>query len=269
MTSRDHLVRTVAAGVSGACLAFGGLLATVDAAAGAAAAAPDLTGVYYRGLYMKPPEGVEQDVVLPVDGVIPGMFGPGPITPITGVLDPQKHYALGDFRSPLLRPRAAAAVKAHNDDIEAGRMSPPPSQACQPSGLFMQLTNPGAVKITQRADQIVMQFQSDGAERVIHLNAQHPAAVMPSLYGHSVGRWEGDTLVVDTVGLDEKMPLDRYGTPHTAGLHVVERIRLFKARMALEDHVYGEDFNTFAAPWWGVVTFRRQNEPFTTACAAR
>jgi hypothetical protein len=245
------------------------LLANGGGQARAAAAAPDLSGAYSRGLYMKPPEGVQQDVILPPDGVIPGMFGPGPITPITGVLDPQKHYGLGDYKSPLLRPRAAAAVKAHNDAVEAGTATPLPNQACQPSGLFMQLTNPGAVKITQTASQILLQFQSDGAQRVIALNAQHPTTVTPSVYGHSVGRWEGDTLVVDTVGLDPAMPLDRYGTPHTGGLHVVERIRLFKGGAALEDHVYAEDNNSFTAPWWGVVTFRRQNEPFANPCAGR
>jgi hypothetical protein len=247
-------------------------LAAYEGTRGAAAAeqrTPDLSGVYYRGLYMKPPAGVQQDVVLPLGGIIPGMFGPGPIRQMSGLTDPAKQYALGDDRAPILKSRAIAAVKAHNDAIAAGRLAPPGNQPCQPSGLFMQLTNPGAMKVTQTANEITLEFQSDGDKRVIYLNGTHPAAVVPSMNGHSIGRWEGDTLVVDTVGIEEKSSLDRYGTPHSTMLHVVERIRRLSNGAALENHLYAEDQVNFFAPWWGVVTYRRSDEPWNVGACRR
>lgn len=254
-----------------AMLAAGAVAACGFAAEPAGAAqggTPDLSGVYARGLYMKPPPGVAEEVILPTNGVIPGMFGPGPITPLTGIDDPAKQYLLGDYRSPLLKPRAAAAVKAHNDAAEMGTAPKPNDRPCAPSGLFMELTNPGLVKVTQTPSEITFEFQSDGERRVIHMNAQHPAAVTPSPSGHSIGRWEGGTLVVDTVGIDNKAALDRYGTPHSPALHVVERISLIKNGRALEDHVYAEDPPVFYAPWWGVVTLKRAGA-WTAACPAR
>jgi hypothetical protein len=218
---------------------------------------------------MKPPPGVQQDVILPEGGVIPGMFGPGPITPITGATDPAKFYALGDFRAPILKPRAAAAVKAHSDAVDAGLIVPPPASVCKTSGLFMELTDPGALKITQTATDVTLQFGSDGARRIVRMTATHDANPSPSPIGDSVGQWDGDTLVVDTVGLDDKAALDRYGTPHTAGLHVIERIRLIKGGTALEDHVFAEDKATFSAPWWGIVTFGRSNEAWTDPCEGK
>jgi hypothetical protein len=238
-------------------------------AAAPAAQVPDLSGAFERGLYMKPPPGIDADVILPVGGVIPGMFGPGPIRHASGT-DPAKYYALGDDRSPLLKTRAATAVKLHNDAVSAGRLQPPGARPCRPSGLFMELTNPGTVRISQTASTMTMQFDSDGERRVIQLNASHPANIPPTMNGHSVGHWEGDTLVVDTVGIAEASPLDRYGTPHTGGLHVVERIRLIHGGQALENHVFAEDPATFFAPWWGVVTYRRANAvPGANACPGR
>lgn len=242
-------------------LAGGILCAYVAAAAGpswgaAPGAPPDLSGVYSRGLYMKPPPGIEADVILPTGGVIPGMYGPGPIRHQTGE-DPQKFFLMGDNRMPTLKARAMEAVRAHSAAVEAGRVTAPPTQPCAPSGLFMQLTNPGAVRIIQTPQQITLEFQSDADRRVIHMNAEHPQNLQPSMNGHSVGRWEGDELVVDTIAVSEQSPLDRYGTPHSTQLHVVERIRLIHDGTALQNYVYGEDTPNFFAPWWGVVTFGR------------
>lgn len=242
--------------------------ATSGAAESASGPVPNLSGVYYRGLYIKPPPGIDEDVILPTGGVIPGMFGPGPIRHQAGS-DPAKYFALGDARSPLLKTSAAELVKAHNEAVEAGRLMSPSTKPCQPSGLFMQLTNPGAMRITQTANQIVIEFTSDGDRRVIHMNATHAASVAPSLNGRSIGRWEGDTLVVDTIGLDEKSALDRYGTPHTTALHVVERICLIKGGDALENQVFAEDSPTFFAPWWGVVTYRKSGEPWNEQVCPR
>ena len=244
-------------------LSVSGIIVLVLAAQGTAAVAqnatPDLSGVYTRGLYMKPPPGIDTEVILPSGGVIPGMYGPGPIRHQTGA-DLDTYFAMGDSRMPTLKFRAREAVTAHNAATAAGTITPPSTQTCVPSGLFMQLTNPGAMRITQTPEQITLEFESDGDTRVIHMNAEHPADLEPSMNGYSIGRWEGDTLVVDTIGIDERSLLDRYGTPHSTALHVVERVRLIKNGEALENYVFGEDTPNFFAPWWGVVTYARSDE---------
>ena len=63
-----------------------------------------------------------------------------------------------------------------------------------------------------------------GAHRVIYMDGRkHPDDLIPSWWGHSIGRWEGDTLVVDTVGYNEKFWMDSRGTPHTEQMHTIER----------------------------------------------
>jgi len=63
-----------------------------------------------------------------------------------------------------------------------------------------------------------------GAHRVVYMDGRaHPANLLPTWWGHSIGRWDGDTLVIDTVGYNEKFWFDSRGTPHTDKLHTIER----------------------------------------------
>jgi hypothetical protein len=79
-------------------------------------------------------------------------------------------------------------------------------------------------RVTQRGDTITIQYGRLGITRTIHMNmTEHPKSLTPSLTGHSIGRWDGDVLVVDTVGFAPGM-LNR-NTPHSDQLHVVERFR--------------------------------------------
>jgi len=71
---------------------------------------------------------------------------------------------------------------------------------------------------------ILHELMDDGAHRVVYMDGRkHPAALIPSWLGHSIGRWDSDALVIDTVGFNDKFWFDRHGTPHTEQLHIVER----------------------------------------------
>ena len=71
---------------------------------------------------------------------------------------------------------------------------------------------------------ILHELMDAGAHRVVYMDGRtHPDDPPPTWEGHSIGRWEGDTLVVDTVGFNDKFWFDRRGTPHTEQLHIVER----------------------------------------------
>ena len=88
----------------------------------------------------------------------------------------------------------------------------------------------------QQPDKITILYSNDHEVRHVRMNQTHPAHVTPSWYGDSVGRYEGDTLVIDTVGvkIGPFAMVDMYGTPHTEALHVVERYRLLDYDAAKE-----------------------------------
>src|SRR6266700_2723245 len=84
------------------------------------------------------------------------------------------------------------------------------------------------MQMFQQADKITMVYRHGNEVRRVRMNEPHPAPVTPSWYGDSVGHYEGDTLVIDTVGIKVGpfAMVDMYGTPHSPALHVVERYRL-------------------------------------------
>lgn len=124
-----------------------------------------------------------------------------------------------------------------------------PTARCLPAGiprtimlgLFPQ-------QFVQTPTQIVMLYEYMSAYRVIPINGTHPDDLLPSYFGHSVGRWEGDTLVVDTIGFNDKTWLAGGGTFHTDALHTTERFtRVDKDQINYE--VTMEDPNVLTKPW--------------------
>jgi hypothetical protein len=141
-------------------------------------------------------------------------------------------------------------------------------------------------QIIQTRDHILILYQSDHQHRRIFLNEAHPARVTPTSYGHSIGHFEGDTLVVDTVGIrvGPFSMIDRFGTPYSESLHLIERFRLIdidaaNVAMARNERLNGrlenasvdpndtgkglqveftvEDPIFFTEPWSATVTYRR------------
>lgn len=142
---------------------------------------------------------------------------------------------VGDYTNPILKPEAAEIVKQHGDIARTFVVYPTPNNQCWPGGVPFVFWNFG-MQMLQQKDAVTILYLNDHEVRHVRLNAQHPAHVMPSWYGDSVGRYEGDMLVIDTVGI-KKGPfamLDLYGTPFTERLHVVERYRLIDHDAAKE-----------------------------------
>ena len=135
---------------------------------------------------------------------------------------------VGDYTNPILQPWAAEVVKKFGEMSLAGITYPNPANQCWPEPIpfiFKQFI----VQIIQQPDKITFLFNGDHEVRRVRLNEPHQAPVTPSWYGDSVGHYEGDTLVIDTVGVktDRKYAMiDLFGTPYTKSLHVVERYRL-------------------------------------------
>jgi hypothetical protein len=102
----------------------------------------------------------------------------------------------------------------------------------------------------QKKDEVIIINQGGPEIRRIKLNAQHTANPKPTWYGESVGRYEnGDTLVIDTIGVTTKTFVDNFRTPHTDRLHVVERYKLADQGTAIEISIDVEDPGAFTTKW--------------------
>jgi len=140
--------------------------------------------------------------------------------------------------------------------LHASRRADPlePHTRCKPSGGPRVFLTPYGVEIVElpEAERIFI-FDIGGPHsfRTIYMDGRaHPKNLEPSYYGHSVGRWEGDTLVVDTVGFNERFWFDRSGLPHTNQLHLLERI----TRVDLDTLRYEltiDDPGAYTAPFSG------------------
>lgn len=157
---------------------------------------------------------------------------------------------VGDYNDPVLQPWAAEVVKEHGDkEIELGHSDWQMLQLCKLVGTPHILLLRDPVEFLQEPNEVTIVYQRDQQVRHVYLNEQHPDNLKPTPYGHSIGWYDGDALVVDTVGMSVEGPIDYYGTPHTEQLHVVERYHVIENGAALRADVWVDDPGTFTTPW--------------------
>ncbi len=141
---------------------------------------------------------------------------------------------------------------------------------CWPTGVTSFFLNPALPNyFLQTPDEVVMLLEPDHQVRHIAMNQPHSENPDPSWYGESVGHYEGDTLVVDTIGFNDITDIDNYRTRHSTMLHVVERFRLIEGGSVIQIVIQVEDPGAFTVPWTAVRRFRRvNNRPIIeTVCA--
>lgn len=214
---------------------------------------PDISGLWTRG-------GAAETAFRPPPS------GPGPV--MTLRLPGQRVPRLaGDYNAPILQPWAAEVVRKQSDLVRAGATVNAPQETCWPMGVPYILELNFHTQIIDDGKQIVFLYERHGQRRIARLNATHPANPKPSWFGDSVAHWEGDTLVVDTVGLNTRTWVDNFATPHTDKLHVVERYRRRDAKN-LDVTVQVEDPGAFTTPWSALVNYRMDDEPWLeVACS--
>src|SRR5579871_535948 len=252
------------------------------------AAVPDFTGTWQHPVFpwFEPPES-----------------GPGPVTNLSRWAQqpndgqpPQKEgvsdydQLVGDYKNPILQPWAAEVVKKFGEMSLAGITFPNPANQCWPEPMPF-IYKQFLVQLIQRPDEIILLYHGDHEVRRVRLNQAHPQPVTPSWYGDSVGHYEGDTLIVDTVGVRTDRPyamIDLFGTPYSKSLHIVERYRvrgyddvkdaiernkkenwlfagdIFSGHRGkfLQLHVTIEDASVFTTPWTSTLTYVSSNQPF-------
>lgn len=100
-----------------------------------------------------------------------------------------------------------------------------PNLGCLPTGVPRLMFVPLPMEIVQTPARVVIIHEGVQALREIYVNREHPKDPDPTYSGDSVAKWEGDTLVVDTIGFNDRTWLDAVGLPHSEKMHVTERIR--------------------------------------------
>ena len=246
-----------------------------------AATVPDFSGLWGRNAFNFEP--------LPA--------GPKPVTNLERLPDgtANRTVLVGDYTNPILRPGATRTIKQLGEMARSGETHPDPSNQCQPYPPPFAFSMQLGLQMLQAEDHVTILYNQDDQVRRVRLNSAHPKHLTPTPMGDFVGHYEGDILVVDTVGVaigPRQIPIiDRYGTPRSATLHVVERYRLIDGNAAKEaaerqmrddgprfnaavlvDPKYSgpglqlsftvEDPNVFTTPWPAVVTYRRANGPW-------
>ena len=163
--------------------------------------------------------------------------GPQPLRNLSRLPNGKANAArlVGDYNNPILTPEAAAVVKQKGELAIAGKGFPNAYDQCRlitpPSTFAMQLT---FAMLPLKNGDIAIVYDQNMNFRHIRMNGAHPTNLVPSPMGNSVGHWEGDTLVVDTVGIqtDAFTQIDRFGTPQSEAMHIVERYRLIDGAVA-------------------------------------
>jgi hypothetical protein len=170
----------------------------------------------------------------------------------------QPTYRIGDVSNPNLKPWVAAAMKKDNDEVLAGKYAYTARSSCAPGGVPGFMIFPAQpIHFVQTPKQVWILYQGNAEVRRIHLGVPHTQNPKSSFYGESVGRYEGDTLVIDTIGLNNKTVLDAYRTPHSDKLHVTERWRMVDGGKTLEVQILVEDPEAFNQPFQMMQRYER------------
>src|SRR5690606_9551000 len=140
---------------------------------------------------------------------------------LSGMWEAERFFFRVD--DPPLLPEAKAMVDGYAERMRAGQIIYTGWTSCRPGAANAMVMTMNTIAILQTADEITLLYEEPRMNRRIRLNAEHPANLEPSYLGHSIGHWEGDTLVVDTIGYNGQFELDTFGLPTSTRMHTIER----------------------------------------------
>jgi hypothetical protein len=199
------------------------------------------------------------------DDFLPPPSGPGPVMSVKdrpyvpNGLGRQPTYRIADLTNPILKPWVVERMKKANDEVDAGKVPYITREHCWPAGVpgYTVYTRVQPIHFIQMPTKVTIYNELNAQVRRIYLNVPHSTNLKPTWYGESVGRYEGDELVVDTIGLNDKTFVDNYRTPHTEQIHVVERFKMIEDGRILQALVTVTDPGAFNMPWTGLQRWRR------------
>ncbi len=241
--------------IAAASLLAGSLLGSAFAAGATDSKIPNFAPDDSTGWVPARPEG---------DEFLPPPSGPGPVQaepghPYTPNGQGQPTYRIADLTNPILQPWVIERLKKANDEVRAGKVPYIPHERCWPGGVpgWEVYTRVRPLYFLQTPKEVTIIDELDHQVRHIYMDVPHSAKVTPSWYGESVGHYEGDELVIDTIGVNDKSLVDNYQTPHTDKIHVVERFKLIEGGRILQATVTVDDPGAFTMPWSAIQRWRR------------
>ncbi len=203
------------------------------------------------------------------DDFLQADMGPGPV--MSDIKNPyipngggrQPTYRIADTTNPILQPWAKAQMEKENDRVREGKVPYITRERCWPAGVpgYLVYTRVQPIHFAQTDRKITIINELNTQVRHIYMDVAHTKDPKKSWYGESVGHYEGEELVIDTIGLNDKTFVDNYRTPHTDKIHVVERWKLVEDGKILQVTATVEDPGTFTTPWKAVQRFKRISRP--------
>jgi hypothetical protein len=191
-------------------------------------------GVARAGAPLPPPPSDPQDI----SGI---WFGSGFYDPVNRFFKP-----IGGGEPPFT-PEGLAIFTKRREANDSGH--PIRHGECAPVG-FPGEQEGAPFQVIQTPGQITFVYESNHVFTIVHMNQEHPKNLRPSFMGHSIGHWEGDTLVIDTIGYNGEKWLDYLGTPSSTQLHVIERIKKVNVgKVVLENTLTIIDPVMYTRPW--------------------
>ncbi len=125
-----------------------------------------------------------------------------------------------------------------------------PAYRCSPASITRVWSNPVPIEIEQQSDRVILRYEYMDAVRTVYLDGRsHPLDALPQVLGHSLGRYEGSTLVIETTGFISSYIGSITGTPQTGTLRTIERLTLTEDGQRFRLNIAHEDPATFTAPW--------------------
>jgi molybdate transport system substrate-binding protein len=207
----------------------------------------------FAGYWARPEPGVDAALFYPAgEGPVPVTFGAEAGESRRG------RPMIGDDTNPILLPHAADSVRAQRDQYRRGEAVWSAWALCWPAGVPLAFAMIDAVQFLQTEDEVTILSQRGQTVRHVYLNEAHLDDPTVSWFGHSVGHYEGaNTLVVDTIAQDSRAYLDRFATPKSEAMRLVERYTISPDRQRLEIAFDIEDPLTFTTAWSAKVTYIR------------
>src|SRR5215813_9620509 len=188
------------------------------------------------------------------DDLLPPPSGPGPVmsdpahpyhSNISGL---QPTFRVADLSNPILQPWVVERLRKTNEWVLSGKVPFQAHERCWPTGVpgfeVFSLIRP--IYFLQGPKEVIIINEGNFEVRHVYLTVPHSTIPKLSWYGESIGHYEnGDTLVVDTIGMNDKSFIDNYLTPHTTKLHVVERFRIIDGGKTLQASITVDDVPRF------------------------
>ena len=171
----------------------------------------------------------------------------------------QQTHRIADLSNPILKPWVIEQMAKTNAEVRAGKIPFIARERCWTTGVpgFEVFAHAAGHFWVQTPKEVVIIQELDQQVRHIYLNVPHSKNPKKSWYGESVGHYEGDELVVDTIGMNDKSFVDNYRTPHTDKIHVVERFKIIEGGKTLQATVTVDDPGAFNMPWSAVQRWKR------------